>query len=563
MHYLNFLSSPVVQALGQAIVYSLGQGIIIFICLRVVLKCMPHATSRFKYAISYIAHLSMLAWFVISFLQRLPAHAYALDYVQSNQGRLPEQDIFDGSVFTVFNGPSYSFLQNSLPWIVAFYFAGLVWCGLRLALSYMHTITLRRKEHISFDPFWQARIKTLSHVMGLRKRVYPYLSRHTVTPLMIGFFKPLILLPMTAFTHLSPQQIEALLLHELAHIRRNDYLLNIIQSVTDIVLFFNPFAGWISKHIRHQREQSCDEMVLQVTEPYSYARALLALEESAQCHHRLAMAATDKRSYLLHRIKNIMEMKSKHTNRRQKLIAVTIVMSTIVSLAWISPKDNGKTHVAKKEGIKKNVSYVKPVVGMDTVPVLRSMDTGGRDITPPLPPTPPGYLPEAPKPPKPPAPHMMPLPPLPPLPSLPDTVPLPEEHSVFNFKQFDSVFSQKLGAYFNSPEWKKQMQEIEKSTGAVQRYFQSEQWKQQVENMQKSNEALKKQVEEIRKNAIKLQKEYFDSPEWKKQIEEIKKNSDDLKHYFDSDEWKKQQKEMMDRSDALKNYFNGPKGKEN
>lgn len=572
MNYFNFLFSPTAQALGHTILYSLWQAFIIFICLRLVLKCTPQASSRFKYAMSYIAHLSIAAWFAITLLQQSTFQQDEFIYLRITQPDALQQQIFDRSTSTIYGGLSLSFLNSYLPWIVAFYFAGIAWFALRLALNYFQTIRIRLKGLIDFDGAWKSRIAKLSHTIGIRKPVYTYISRYVETPVMIGFFRPVILLPLAAFTNLSRQQIEAILLHELAHIRRNDYLLNLIQSVIDTVLFFNPFAWWISKNIRREREKSCDEMVLQLSEPYLYARALLALEQFGQSN-RLAMAATSKCPQLLHRIKNIMEMKNKRTNLRHKLIALAIVIATTLSVAWISPRENKKFHAEKKAASKTMAASINQYMSTTNEAMANAIDTNAPKIVPPLPPAPPINmlatleLPAPAIPPMPPVPPVMPLPPIPPVPPLPpfppvpDTLPLVDSPSAFHFKKLDSAHAQKFREYFNSPEWKKQMQDIKKST-AIQQYFQSKEWKQQLEMIRKNNEAWKKQMEDMKNNTINLQREYFSSPEWKKQMQEIKKNTDSLKRYFNSDEWKKQERKMKYIGDSIKAYFNSPEWEE-
>lgn len=566
MNYFNFLSSPTAQALGHTILYSLWQAFIIFIFLRLVLKYIPHASSRFKYAISYVAHLSIATWFAITLLQQLPLQQDELIYLQMIQEAPLQQEVLHHSVSAIYSGLSFSFLNSYLPLIVVFYFAGIAWFTLRLAYSYFQALRLRRKGLIDLDQVWQSHIRNLSHTIGIRKPVSAYISRYIETPVMIGFFKPVILLPLAAINNLSPQQIEAILLHELAHIRRNDYLLNLIQSVIDTVLFFNPFSWWISKNIRYEREKSCDEMALQLSEPYLYARALLALEEFGQSNHRLAMAATSKHPQLLHRIKNIMEMKNKRTHLRHKLIAVAIVTAATVSVAWLSPKENKKPDSEKLTESKTKLASINRYMANPNMVIVNATDTTVPKIIPPLPPAP--IMLAVMEPPVPPVPPIMPpVPPLPPVPPILDTFP-----SSFHFKNQDSGYAGELKKYFNSDEWKNQMQDIKKSTAAIQQYFQSKEWKQQLEMIRKNNaklqkdflnnEAWKKQVEDIKKNAIHLQKEYFSSPEWKKQMEEIKKNTDSLKHYFNSDDWKKQQKEMKHIGDSVKAYFNSPEWKE-
>ena len=98
-------------------------------------------------------------------------------------------------------------------------------------------------------------------------------------PCMTGFVKPLILLPVSLSTHLSACEVESILLHELAHIKRNDYLVNLLQQVISVMLFFNPFNRLINRIISQERENSCDDLVVEKTgKPLIYAQALLKLE---------------------------------------------------------------------------------------------------------------------------------------------------------------------------------------------------------------------------------------------------------------------------------------------
>ena len=117
--------------------------------------------------------------------------------------------------------------------------------------------------------------------MGIKKPVHIWLSGIVTSPVTIGYIKPVILLPIAAINQLSTQQLEAVLLHELAHIRRYDYFVNLVIRFIQTILYFNPFVKALVKTVEIEREKSCDEMVIQFQyDPHGYASALLMLEKT-------------------------------------------------------------------------------------------------------------------------------------------------------------------------------------------------------------------------------------------------------------------------------------------
>jgi hypothetical protein len=197
---------------------------------------------------------------------------------------------------------------------------------------------IRRKQVLPIDSVWEQHLDKLLLQLQLSRKVKLLISEHIQVPVMIGFLKPLIILPVIMFNNLTAEQLEAILLHELAHIKRNDYLLNIFQSIVETILFFNPFIWLISKNIRIEREHCCDDLVITgKVHPLHYAKALVALEEYRLTVNTLAMAVANNKQHLFHRIKRIMEMKTKNINYTQKLLAVLIIAVGLVSIAWLNP----------------------------------------------------------------------------------------------------------------------------------------------------------------------------------------------------------------------------------
>jgi beta-lactamase regulating signal transducer with metallopeptidase domain len=556
MDLFSFLFSATAKAIGYALLFSIGQSLVIFICLRIVLKFIPNVSSNIKYSLAYCGYLAIGGWFFVTLIRQYSL-AQSEAVIETFAGNLSAPVIFNSasdssSLF------SFSFLNGYLPFIVAFYFLGIFWYSLRLSVNLFKTRGLKSKGLFDLDHEWQHHITELTSRMHIRRSVQTFFSRRINTPMMIGFFKPVILLPFTAMNQLSAEQFEAILLHELAHIRRNDYLLNILQSVLDTVLFFNPFTWWITKYIREEREKSCDEMVLQFSDPYHYARALLYLEEPFP-RQRLSMTAVGKKSHLFHRIKNIMEMKNHELNLRQKFVTLLVIAIATVSVSWLSPEKNTATHFSKSAA-STSVAAQTPAIftffnfhlyGDTLIPKAAEPPA---PLATPMPPMPPvafagdglrGLPPVPPLPPIPPLPAVPPLPPVP-LHGLADSLPSPAND------------------YFNSKEWKQQQEAIKKSTEEMRKYFQSDAWKKQQDLIRENATAMKKyfnspewkkQQELIKKNAEKI-KEYFNSPEWKKQQELIKKNGEKIKEYFNSPEWKKHQEELRHATDSLSASFN-------
>jgi hypothetical protein len=142
---------------------------------------------------------------------------------------------------------------------------------------------------------------------GMRRRIELYLSERVSGPMAMGVVRSVVLLPVSALIHLTPEQLEVVLAHELAHIRRGDYMWNIVQTVVETLFFFHPAVWWVSASLRQQRELCCDDAALACcSDPVVYATALLSLEEQRSAKLRFAMALDGNRSSLKSRIFRIL-----------------------------------------------------------------------------------------------------------------------------------------------------------------------------------------------------------------------------------------------------------------
>lgn len=183
-----------------------------------------------------------------------------------------------------------------------------------------------------FSPNFQSFTDRNARILGITRRVQVYVSDLAETAQTSGFLKPFILLPVSLVTCLTPSQVEAILIHELFHIRRNDYFINICMSCFRIVFFFNPFARLFYKALERERELACDDGVIEMGfAPDQYAEALFCLEKFRQVHPGFHLAADgNKPWFLMERICRLLGKPSLKKNRFNPLIALSLIASVLL-----------------------------------------------------------------------------------------------------------------------------------------------------------------------------------------------------------------------------------------
>lgn len=213
---------------------------------------------------------------------------------------------------------------------------------LTAGLYHLHGLRTRKIAYPGAD--WQGRLDGLAARLGLTATVRLAESGLAKVPMVIGHLKPLVLLPAGMLTALPPQGIEAILLHELAHILRRDYLVNLMQSLLEIIFFFNPAVLWISGMVRAERENCCDDLaVAHAGSKAAYIEALVFCEEQtgAGLPYAMAFAGMGSQKYgLLNRVKRIVSGDQANLNVRDRLVLLIMVLSTVlltVSFSWKRP----------------------------------------------------------------------------------------------------------------------------------------------------------------------------------------------------------------------------------
>jgi beta-lactamase regulating signal transducer with metallopeptidase domain len=221
--------------------------------------------------------------------------------------------------------------DSALPWLVAVWFAGVFSLSIRFLGGLALVERLKRAQTSPALLFWQEKLSSLCEQLRVSRPVRLSESALVEVPTVIGWLRPVILVPASVFTGLSAPQLEALLAHELAHIRRYDYLVNLIQTAVETLLFYHPAVWWVSSQVRQEREHCCDDLAVAVCrDVLVYARALAALEQLRAHIPQAAVAATG--GSLLKRIQRLVGSPAPLSHRLDSWLAGLIAIVTAFSI---------------------------------------------------------------------------------------------------------------------------------------------------------------------------------------------------------------------------------------
>ena len=324
-------------ALGKAIAASIWQMGLLFIIYQIIIALFKIKQASAKNLLSTIFSLGGFLWFALSFLQFIvntPKSSLVIEKGAFNNKLL--QEFAAGNQWQLLlNQVEYRF-NLLLPYLSIAYLFVLLWFALKLSIQLYQTHQLKSKGVNNVHEELEQLIKNLSAYLGIAKKVTAFISLQIDIPATVGFIKPVILLPAAAVTHLSPAQIEAVLLHELAHIRRHDYLINLLLSIAETFLFFNPFALLLINTARKERENSCDDVVMQYQQNAAdYAEALLNVEKARLLTPQLAMALGDNKHHLLQRVKRILNVPVEKNKISTRLLALLFFTFVFALTGWV------------------------------------------------------------------------------------------------------------------------------------------------------------------------------------------------------------------------------------
>jgi beta-lactamase regulating signal transducer with metallopeptidase domain len=322
----DLLLTPIVQILGRILLHFVWQGLVVALVLWVLFFVFKTAQVRYILACTALVVMTLFPIFsgirIASEQSRIKGNAYVLETLaQSTAPAMVNKPTLEEGVKVVSQPQAQnttpvnaatqptdatsrstdatsSYLQITvnidryLPWIVVIWFLGVVALSVRFLGGLLFTQRLRNKLTKAVPKEIEERLEALASKLNL-KGVQILESLSVQVPMVIGWLKPVVLLPTSSLSGLSVKQLEMILAHELAHIRRNDYLINVLQTVIETLFFYHPAVWWVSQKVREEREHCCDDLAVALCggSKLHYAQALASLD-GLRPESALVMAAS-------------------------------------------------------------------------------------------------------------------------------------------------------------------------------------------------------------------------------------------------------------------------------
>jgi beta-lactamase regulating signal transducer with metallopeptidase domain len=349
-----FLSNNLLSALSETLLNSIWQGLALAAAAALILITTRRSTPAFRYNLLLGALMAFTCISAYTFVNALePGSSETVMAVHTIQPAAPQEANGTTAIepvnlaYSSWRNGILPFIQSHSRQIVTIWLVIVFIRCLQLLTGIQGLYDLRRRQVFDVSAYWTDRVTRISDRMGINRAVQLAESGIAKVPVMIGYLKPIILLPLGMLTALTTAEIEAILIHELAHIRRKDYLVNFLQHLLEIVFFFNPAVLWVSAQIRKERENCCDDIVLAQTGNHiSYIRALVACQEY-QAQPELAMAIQGQKGSLLGRVNRMLSGKNATLNLAERYVLAICLMLSCLFLAGFSNPQTVKTATQK------------------------------------------------------------------------------------------------------------------------------------------------------------------------------------------------------------------------
>ncbi len=329
---MNAFNDSFVIALSWTLLHSLWQGGIIALVTGTILHFSKATKSSIRYNILCTALCLFIIGVIYTFYNMAFGSLSSSNLIDHSSAAIDSFNTYTSVAPFEVNGVGFSTLisQN----IGIFFCIWLVFFSIKLFffIKQVNQLTSMSSHGLSQLPLlWSKKINDLAKAMDLHKSFDVFQSTKVNVPSVVGMLKPIILLPLGLINQLPADQIEAILLHELAHIKRNDFLMNLVQRIVELFFFFNPGLIWLSTTLDNEREHCCDEMALAVhQDKKSFVNALVSFNELFLYQNNLALGFGTNKKFLLQRAKRILFNRTEGLARFDKTIMFICFMTTAI-----------------------------------------------------------------------------------------------------------------------------------------------------------------------------------------------------------------------------------------
>jgi beta-lactamase regulating signal transducer with metallopeptidase domain len=342
----TYLSGPLAHALGWALVHLLWQGVLVAAILAAVLALMQRRSANARYLAAcgaLVLLLALGAGTAVHVYQPavpdVPPAAAALDglkpVLHSASAELTASVTESPATWRDALASAAVFANAHLSQFVLAWMMGVLLLSVRLTSGWIKAHRIATRDAFAATNEWQRIGRRLAEALRIRGAIRLLESAAVEVPTVIGWLRPVVLLPVATLSGLSTEQMEMVLAHELAHIRRHDFFVNLMQAVVETLLFYHPAVWWISGRIRVEREHCCDDIAVAVCgNPLLYARALTRLEELRVDPAQAFVAANG--GSLLTRIRRLCGARAEATNGPSRWVAGAALLTVLAAL-FITP----------------------------------------------------------------------------------------------------------------------------------------------------------------------------------------------------------------------------------
>jgi len=368
---INLISSNFLTAAGWTVLHTIWMGVVVFLLVMLMQHIGARQNAARRYQLAFAGQ-------VITLFLAIGVFSY---YFTQPIGPGLDEVFFSGAAATFhedytpfFQQLKYTIASNA-PTIALIWMAGVLVLLLRMAFGIRYIHTMKKSSWIIADEKINNIVDNLRAKLNLSISCDIRTTEKFTSPLLTGFVRPFIMMPIAVINSLDIKEVELILAHELAHLKRYDHIALIVQQVIETILYFNPTTWLLSAQINRYREEACDDLVVDTMgDQFNYAKSLVKLQDlHAGQQHGLALFALGRKNQLLNRIKRILNMENNRRFHLGHLSLVLLLPLAFVLLSFYSKQQsNKKAEVTKLESLLAKVDFEQAPLSVDTIPVRKN-----------------------------------------------------------------------------------------------------------------------------------------------------------------------------------------------
>ncbi|BAX82004.1 TonB-dependent receptor plug domain-containing protein [Labilibaculum antarcticum] len=372
----NFDLYELSHTIGWTLVHSLWQAMVIGGLIWLLFRFISKDNARIRYAFSGLGLILICVASAITFYRYIPSNtSIAVSDIAAQIktiGFVQQEESFFARLWIQLQAQ----LENTFPYLVNIWMIGMLFLSINLILKYIQTLKLKKHLTYPLRSKYMAIANRLVLKYNLKQNILFKESGLLDIPSVIGYFKPIVLLPVSMLSGIPENQLEIIIAHELAHIRRHDYLLQFIQGIIELVFFYHPVVWWLSSVVNAEREHICDDLAVTVCgESLPLIKALNNMEAIRKKQYEMVLGFSGKKGKVLNRIKRILRPKASTNPRRERFMLSGVFTLLFAGLFLISNfaisgnTDSQKAFYSKINILDKTTNQAEKSIQMEALPI--------------------------------------------------------------------------------------------------------------------------------------------------------------------------------------------------